>query len=263
MKGIICYYSGSGNTKLACEYIKKNVKNCDFELYDIVKTKIPDFSKYDFIGFATYADYGGAPQYMHNFFDQIDSQSNKYSFIFNTHGSVSGHTLKDIESLASDKGFNVLIGHSLHTPESFVPMRAVNITFGKSPSTKELNNFNNFIKKLDIIVEDISLNKPPKPEKIKISLASKLFPKFTRNEARKYMGKKFVDESLCNECGLCRDGCPYSAIKLKPKPVFDENKCYGCFRCYNRCPQKAIYTQKLKNKGHYPEPSEKLKNKLS
>ena len=45
MKGIICYYSGSGNTKLAANCIKKKIKNADFELCDIVKNDTPDLSK--------------------------------------------------------------------------------------------------------------------------------------------------------------------------------------------------------------------------
>ena len=32
MKGIICYFSGSGNIKLAANYINKKIKNADCEL---------------------------------------------------------------------------------------------------------------------------------------------------------------------------------------------------------------------------------------
>ena len=45
MKGIICYYSGSGNTKLALEYMSKKITNTDFELYNIVRNEVPDFTK--------------------------------------------------------------------------------------------------------------------------------------------------------------------------------------------------------------------------
>ena len=42
MKGIICYYSSSGNTRLACEYIERKVSNCSFDLFDILKDGTPD-----------------------------------------------------------------------------------------------------------------------------------------------------------------------------------------------------------------------------
>jgi len=33
-KAIICYYLGSGNTKLACQYIAKNIKNIEIDLFN-------------------------------------------------------------------------------------------------------------------------------------------------------------------------------------------------------------------------------------
>lgn len=138
MKGIICYYSGSGNTKLAINYIKNKTKNADFELYDIVRSELPDLSEYDIIGFATFTDFWGVPQYFCSFFDEIAPQPNKYAFVFNTFGFISGKTLKHFAKLAQSKEFNVLCGHSLHTPESYLPMRSRNRTYDTSPNPKEL-----------------------------------------------------------------------------------------------------------------------------
>ena len=89
-----------------------------------------------------------------------------------------------------------------------------------------------------------------------------LLPAFSRTKARKDMGEKFVDESLCTECDTCRKLCPYGAIELEPKPVFDMAKCYGCWSCYNHCPTKAVYTKKFRGEGHYPGPLAQLKEKL-
>ena len=71
MKGIICYYSGSGNTKLASEYIAEKLKNADFSTCNIVRNEIPDLSKYDIVGFATFTDFGDVPKYFYSFFDKM------------------------------------------------------------------------------------------------------------------------------------------------------------------------------------------------
>lgn len=42
MRGVICYYSGSGNTKLACRYIAKRLKQIQVDLFDITKGGMPD-----------------------------------------------------------------------------------------------------------------------------------------------------------------------------------------------------------------------------
>ncbi|MCX6004639.1 MAG: hypothetical protein NT082_03100 [Chloroflexi bacterium] len=51
LKGIICYYSGSGNTRLACQYIQSNIKNVKFDLFNIARSGIPDLGVYDVVGF--------------------------------------------------------------------------------------------------------------------------------------------------------------------------------------------------------------------
>ena len=145
MRGIICYYSGSGNTKLAINYLRNRIINVDFELYDIVKNDFPDLSNYNIVGFATFSDFGGVPQYFHSFFDKIEPQPDKYAFVFNTYGAMSLKTLKSLADLAQSKQFNVLVGHSLHTPESYPPMRIRNRSYNTSPSQKELDQFNTFL----------------------------------------------------------------------------------------------------------------------
>ncbi|MFC1866378.1 flavodoxin family protein [Chloroflexota bacterium] len=188
MKGIICYYSGSGNTRLAVNYIKKRTKNADFELCNIVKNNIPDLSKYDIVGFATFTNFGGVSQYFHSFFDKINQQPNTHCFVFNTHGFMPIKTLKSLAKLAQSKGFNVLIGHSLHAPESYIPMRARNRDYDNSPNQKELGQFDAFISRLDDILESIRNNKIPKKTKVKIGLLGTIMPIFSPTRAKIDMG---------------------------------------------------------------------------
>jgi len=263
MKGIICYYSGSGNTKLACQYLKKKIQNVDFELYNIVKSEIPDFSNYDVVGFATFTDFWGVPQYVCSFFDRITSQPDTHAFVLNTYGFISGQTLKALAEMAKSKGFTILSGHSLHTPENYPPNRLRKMAFDKSPNPKELKKFDDFILRLDNLLGTIKAGQTPKNETIKIGLLNTILPKMPRTKAKKDFGEQNVDATLCTECGTCQKVCPYEAIQLAPKPVFDQSKCYGCWACYNHCPNKAIYTKKYKGAGQYAKPNEALMKKLN
>jgi flavodoxin len=122
-KGIIFYYSGSGNTKLACQYIIQNLNQIDVELFNMVKAaSVPDLTVYDLVGFATFTDFGGAPFLFHEFMKQLPQQNDKLAFVFNTFGSFSLKTLKSMAKLAKARGFKVVEGHSLHTPESYIPL---------------------------------------------------------------------------------------------------------------------------------------------
>lgn len=263
MKGIICYYSGSGNTKLACQYIAKKIKSVEFDLCNIVKDDKPDLNEYDVVGFATWADFMGAPQLFHSFIEKIELKTDKPAFVFNTYGAMSGKTLRDMESTVKSKGFNVICGHSLHTPENYPPSITRGMGFRNSPSKRSLKKFDTFITELENTLIDLKQNKTLQQTKIKLSLLNSILPKFPRTKAREDMGEKFIDETLCNECGICEGSCPYGAIELNSKPVFDMDRCYGCWACYNHCPEKAIYTKKVRGKGHYPKPNEQLLKKLN
>jgi len=262
MRGIICYYSGSGNTKLACQYIMKNTKNIEIDLFNIVRDGTPNLKKYDIVGFATFTDFLAPSYLVQTFIEKLPQQNNKLAFVFNTYGFISGKTLKILDKWITAKGFHVIAGHSLHTPESYPPMIARGRDNEQAPSKKEINDFNSFISELDQLCYLLKKGKEIKRKKIRIGLLNSLLPMFSRTKARRDMGDKYVDESLCTECGICEKLCPYEAIKCSPKPVFNMNKCYGCWICYNHCPAKAIYTKKCRGVGHYPKPIKQLKEKL-
>ena len=261
MKGVICYYSGSGNTRLGCEYIATNITNARFELFNIVTDGTPEFSEYDVAGFATFTDYFGVPRLMEQFVEGLEPQS-KPAFVFNTYGSMSGKTLKHLAQMATARGFRVIAGHSLHTPENYPPMISKGLAFRNAPSERELMKFRIFISSLDQTLGAIKAGEAIGKQKIEFGLLNSILPALSRTRSRKAMGEKFVDESLCVECGTCQKVCPYGAITLNPKPVFDMEKCYGCWACYNHCPKKAIYTRKCRGVGHYPSPSKLLREKL-
>jgi ferredoxin len=262
LKGIICYYSGSGNTRLACQYIANNIKNIEFELFNIVKEGIPDFASYDVAGFACFTDFIEPPYLFRTFLDKLTRQNGKPAFVFNTYGFINGKTRITLDKWVSAKGFKVLAGHSLHTPESYPPMIAGGMANEQAPNEKELSEFNGFISGLE---RSFYLLRNGKEVKVKRPVADTLIgslPLFSRTRSKNEMGIKYVDAELCKECHTCEKLCPYKAIKLDPKPVFDMTRCYGCWSCYNHCANKAIYTKKFRGVGQYPKPISQLKDKL-
>jgi ferredoxin len=262
LKGIICLYSGSGNTRLACQYIVKRIKSAKFDLFDITSGKTPDFNAYDAAGFATFTDFLDPPYLMKDFIEKISHQREKIAFTFNTYGFINGKTRHTLTNWVTAKGFKVISGHSLHMPESYPAMVARGRGNEQAPDERELIKFKSFISGLDEALHVYQQRGAVRKRKATPNLFNMVLPRYSRTHARHDMGAKYVDASLCNECGLCEKLCPYKALTLKPKPVFNEKKCYGCWRCYNHCPRKAIYTAKYRGAGHYPGPTASLKNKF-
>lgn len=262
MKGIICYYSSTGNTKLACEYIVRKIKNADFELHNITKEGIPDLTSYDVFCFATFTDWWGVPKLFEDYIENLPMQNNKYAFVFNTYAQHSGKTLKILADKIRSKGFNIIGGYSLHSPANHPPAVAKGLTFEDSPNPRELKGFNEFISSIDLAIGRISGYEKVEEAKINIGIFNSLLRTYPRTKSREFMGKKYVDEKLCIKCEICKENCPYHAIEIADYPLFDNMKCYGCWACFNCCPQKAIYTETIRGIGHYPKPIKHFKEKL-
>lgn len=263
MKGIICYYSGTGNTALACQYIVNNVRNAEFEMSDIVTGGQPDLSVYDIVGFAAFTDFLVPSPLYQEFMEGLPQQDGKPAFVFNTYGMNSGKTLKIMDAAVSAKGFKVIAGHSLHVPENYPPMIASGLGNENAPNMKELAGFKGFIAELNEALKQLGNGADVPSKKMEIGVKDKIIPKYPKGMRKRMMGPKYFDEELCTTCGTCANVCPNGAIKIDGGPVFDEEKCSACWACYNHCLFQAIYTKKYRRKAQYSGPSVALVEKLS
>ena len=259
MRGVICYYSSTGNTRLACEAIAARAKAVEFELFDVCSGEAPDLTGADLVGFAAWAEFGDPPQRMKAFMESLPLRDGTPAFVFCTYGSVPFRTLATLDRWARNCGFRVVAGEGLHTPENFPPLIKRGWKFADAPSEKELAGFDRFVRRLDVAARKLSAGESLPARRADLA---RFLPAFSRKHARRAMGEKTVDTEACIECGTCRDVCPYGAITLDPKPVFAQSKCYGCWACYNHCPTQAIYTRKIRGVAPYRAPSDALRGKL-
>ncbi|MDA8212534.1 MAG: hypothetical protein M0021_11760 [Clostridia bacterium] len=101
MKGIICYYSSTGNTKLACQYIAKHITSVTFDPFNIATDNDLNLAAYEIIGFASSTDFMAPPFLLKQFIDKLPVQNGKLAFVFNTYGLVSGKTLTVLKNWVS------------------------------------------------------------------------------------------------------------------------------------------------------------------
>jgi len=262
MKGIICYFSTTGNTKLACKYINSKVGNVEFEYYDITSANKPDFSNYDLIGFATYTDFFKPGKLMVEYIKSIKG-NDKPAFVFNTYGQMSGNTLAIMSKNVKDSGFKLIEGYSLHVPENYPPLIKNGTTNEIFPTTEDLKSFNEFMTSLNSKAKQLDSGDDVSEKQVKTNILISFMGKIMSGINMDKMGDKNVHKDQCTSCGVCAKVCPYDAISMVDKhPSFDESKCHSCYSCYNKCHVKAIYTKKLDGVGHYAKPHVNLINKL-
>jgi ferredoxin/flavodoxin len=260
MRCLFYYFSGSGNTRLACDYIADKIKDIEFDFHSILDNKAVDFGAYDVVGFAAFADYWGPSPRFKEFIRSLPKCSGKPAFVFNTFGMISGGTKSIMCKLVAKRGFRVIAGHSLHMPENIGAMILAGMANEQAPNVKEMAIFNDFINVLsDILSSPEAL---ARAKSFHPPLRDRLIPAMPRFIGKLAMGPKFVDNALCTKCRKCVKVCPYGAITITDFPKFEEKKCMTCWACYNHCPTLAIYMKKYKGKGHYPAPIAVVKEKL-
>ncbi len=261
MRGVICYYSGSGNTRLASQYITKNITNCSFDLFNIATDGVPDLGEYYVIGLATFTDSWEPPPLMRRFIQELRPWQGMPAFVFNTYGFSSGKTLKTMSRLATDRGCTVFAGHSLHTPESYPPMIAAGHGAEDHPDVEEMQTFNAFITELDRCVSTIAQGGTVEGREFDAG-KYRFVPRIPWIIAILNTGRYSLDASRCTECGTCAKVCPYDAITFGPKPIFSMRKCYTCWACYNHCPAQAIATTWYWGGVQYAQPNDHMKSVL-
>lgn len=259
MKGIIYYYSLTGNTRLACQYLARQAEAADFELQDIRRAERLDPQAYDVCGFACSTDFMRPPRLMDAFIRELPMQDRKPAFILNTNAGMPGRTLPIMNEWLTRRGFLVFAGHALLAPESYPPLRAIGLSHDGQPNQADLAKFNGFVADLDRSLKHGLQGL--QPAHFEVGRLNDLYVRGFGPKAPRVRSKRRLRPELCSECGLCARECPYQAITLDPKPRFDMDKCGECWACYNRCPEQAVYVRPWR-RSRYRRPSRDYQRKL-
>ena len=262
MKGLLCYHSQSGNTLLVCRFLSKKLDFLSWDFFDIATGSPQEIQSYDVIGFATWTYFLRLPPFFEQFLNNLPIQKGKPAFLLSTFGVMPGQVLIKMKKILTTKGFAVMDGYSLHTPESYPLYILKGWDNRDAPTSHELIEFESFTIRLTDHLQKIQAGHPMQPGKIKLDIFSRLIPPPSLIKIRQEMGTLAVDPVLCDQCGICKQVCLYEAIDDNLPPVFIVEKCQGCWACFNHCPQQAIFTGRIRGQGYYCSPTAVLISKL-
>lgn len=264
MKGLICYHSNSGSTRLMCQYASRKMPSACFDVLDIAAAPPNAYlNDYDVIGFATWTYYQGLQPRFAAFLDALPDLPGKPVFLLSSFGMMPGWVLRLMEQKLANKGCVVLGGHALHLPENYPPLIVKGMDSSHAPEAKELDAFHAFLAEIDNRLGAIQRGQAPAKLPVPFDWFGYLIRPTAPQKAAKDMGPLAVDASLCGGCKTCLSACAYQAIRFDKLPQFDSTRCQACYACFNHCPNQAIYTPKIRGKGQYRHPSAELQEKLN
>lgn len=255
LKILILYYSGTGNTKFACEVARRVMERSgqDVTMQTYAESNAAKLQGFDLYCFATPV-YEWAPAgNVERFVEGMQPMPGKPAFIVSSSAGMIGQADNIFARMLQRKGLKVLGDHNLVCPDSWGGTRRWSYKQdAEVPSVQgieELAAFTGRMLKMagDYLARQRYDAREYSVRKTGLYWASRLSrmapgPRFK-------MGKKKVDSSICTKCDVCVKNCPMEAISLDPYPVFSRG-CIGCWRCINTCPRDCI-TSGLDSGRHY------------
>lgn len=240
MKNAIIYmFSGTGNTKRACDIYKQEFEKngVNTTIFTLKKgfENLPNPNEYDYVGFAYPVHGFNAPAIMLDLARALPSASGKEYFVVKT----SGEPLK-INNVSSIKMNSILKKKGYVAGSEYHYVMPYNMIFRHSDemSVKMLDTLKNLA---PIEAKEVLEGKEHKLSRVPFGA---LWAWIVRIEqpAMKMNGKHFkVDSQKCIKCGACARNCPVGNIKIDENGKFSfGGDCLMCTRCSFNCPTDAF-----------------------
>ena len=241
MKNAIIYvFSGTGNTKKACDIYKNEFEEFGIEttLYNVRKgfENLPNPNDFDLVGFA-YPIHGfNAPYIMLDLAKALQKANEKRGYFV---VKTSGEPLK-INNVSSIKFNDIMKKKGYVAGNEYHYVMPYNMIF-RHTDDMAAKMKNTLDKLAPIEAREVICG-------VEHKLAKVPFGRFVawvvriEHPAMKVNGRFFkVDSDKCINCGACAKNCPVGNIKIDENGKFTFGKdCVMCARCSFNCPRDAF-----------------------
>ncbi len=237
MKTIICYFSGTGNTKkVVLKYVEEFLANgWEAEATPIENADNIDFSKYDSVGIAYPIHAFNAPSNMVDFCKAMPKMKDKKQlYIIKT----SGEPLK-INNISSVKIKHILKKKNYILNNEYHYVMPYNMIFRHS-NAMAYKMWDTAQKLIPIDCKDIIAKRKVKLSYIPCATFLAWVMRIEHVGGR-WNGKKYKVNENCINCGQCIRNCPTKNIWTDKDGNFHFGKsCLMCMRCSFNCPVDAF-----------------------
>ncbi len=237
MKVLLCYFSGTGNTKkIVDKYVDEFKKrNIDIDVWNIEKKDQKfDAKNYDMLGIA-YPIYAfNAPSIVVDFVKNIAKQDKKKKlFIIKSSGeplAINNISSNKIKNLLKRKNFILTNEYHYVMPYNIMFRHTDNMAFKMWDTAKKV---------IPVDCDEIVKNKESKLSYIFMgNLIAWIFR--IQYWGGRYNGKKYEVNEKCIKCKKCANCCPVNNIKIENDKFVFGDRCIMCMRCSFCCPADAF-----------------------
>ena len=238
MKYLLCYFSGTGNTRWLAKQAEAVVKDCGHavETVDIEKlTSPPDTAQADIIGLLLPVYGFGLNGLSLQFIKSLPRSAGQKVMLYASCGGLPGVGLVQALALLAARGYTVAIARQLRMPDTWIlaknPPTEEALTEKQAAAAEQLRKDAELVSAGGRDIQPGNLILMPF-----LGFIYVIFHYLGRRQA----GKWFAVSDKCTSCQVCFKTCPAGTITwVDNKPAWGWT-CQQCYRCINSCPQAAI-----------------------
>lgn len=237
MKGVLYYFSGTGNTKWAALKFKEALfkYNYQIELRSIEKIEGLNTKDVDFIIIGTPVHSEFPPKMVIDFLKDLPEGNNIKTLVYSTQGANSAAAAEFIKRILKSKNYNVMVQASIRLANNYY------FGAGIERTPEEIKKFaEKAEEKIEILAEKFARDNYYKDKVYNLRL---IIGRLIHNSFYKVLPKlslNLTSADNCTKCGLCVRNCPVGNITLEEGHAVFHKKCIMCVRCVHLCPENSV-----------------------
>ncbi|MEM3601745.1 MAG: EFR1 family ferrodoxin [Candidatus Bathyarchaeia archaeon] len=246
MRGIVVYYSASGNTRKIAKAIHRGMSGViEADIASVMEVNPQEVAGYDLIGVGSPVWFFRETANVRRFIYNMPRMDGKFCFFFCTHAEAPFWIFRSMASALQRKGLKIIgWGDWYGASNICLHMPIPSPTHGH-PDELDVEEAEKFGREMaERFLQIVSGRKELIPEIPRGKDAPLPFRPHPIGEP--FPGarpERRIDKDKCMypSCTLCVDNCPSGSIKYsKETPLIESRSCWNCSLCDRLCPVNAI-----------------------